>query len=129
MAGPVIQTPRGMVTQGPNGTARLTWNPDFVDRWGGRYKLSQKYVDSEVLRLSEPYTPLLTSMLIKSGTLGTVIGSGLVTWIAPYARAQYYSRRQPGSATGPMRGPFWFERMKSVKKDQITAGARARAGR
>jgi len=71
---------------------------------------------------------LLTSMLIKSGTLGTVIGSGTVSWIAPYARYQYYATRKPGSQTGPLRGPYWFERMKEVYGRKIISSARKLAG-
>lgn len=129
MTAPKIETPRGKIIIGPNGKAELTFNSNFVPKWQGRYTDAQKFVDSEVLRLSEPYTPLRTSMLIKSGTLGTDIGSGTVQWIAPYAKAQYYSHRRPGSQTGPLRGPQWFERMKEVSGEKIILGARRIAGR
>ena len=127
MTGPVIKTPRGSITT-TNMTATLKWNPNFKSKWQDRFTKSQKFVDSEILRLSEKYTPLLTGMLIKSGILGTEIGSGLVQWIAPYATFQYYSPRKPGSQTGPLRGPFWFERMKQVSGRKIVAGARKLAG-
>jgi len=125
---PKIETPRGRVIKLPNGTASLEFNANFVDKWQGQYTKSQMFVDSEVLRLCEPYTPLLSSMLIKSGILGTVVGSGLVAWLAPYARRHYYSPRAPGSQTGPLRGPHWFERMKPVYKTQIITGAKKLAG-
>jgi hypothetical protein len=128
MTAPIIETPRGTIVQTANGKAELKFNPDFQPKWQGHYTAAQKFVDSEVLRLCEPYTPLLTSMLIKSGTLGTDMGSGTVQWIAPYARAQYYGHRKPGSLTGPLRGPFWFERMKAVHGTKITQGARRIAG-
>ena len=89
---------------------------------------AQKFVDSEVLRLSAPYVPLRTSMLLKSGQLGTDIGSGEVQYIAPYAHKQYYSPRKPGSATGALRGPLWFERMKADHGKEIIAGAKKIAG-
>jgi hypothetical protein len=108
--------------------AVLEWNTDFVPKWEKRYSEAQKFVDSEVLRLSEPYVPLLTGMLIKTGILGTEIGSGTVQWIAPYARAQYYMKRKNPSTTGPLRGPHWFERMKEVHKRTILEGARRIAG-
>jgi hypothetical protein len=73
--------------------------------------------------------PLLTGMLIKSGILGTDIGSGMVQWIAPYSKRQYYSSRKPGSQTGPLRGPKWFERAKQLHKREWIAGARKIAGR
>lgn len=126
---PIIETPRGQIIVTKNGSAKLIWNTQFRHNWQRRYSLAQKYVDSEVLRLSEPYTPLRTGMLVKSGDLGTDIGSGLVEWIAPYARAQYYAARKPGSQTGALRGPYWFERGKAIWKGQVIAGARRIAGR
>ena len=128
MTAPKIETPRGTIVQTANGSAELVFSPDFVDKWQGQYTQAQKFVDSEVLRLSEPYTPLLTSMLIKSSILGTYVGNGEVSWIAPYARKQYYSPRASGSMTGPLRGPFWFERMKAVSGEKLIRDARLMAG-
>lgn len=119
-----IETPRGTIITGPNGKAELKFNSNFAPKWTRRYSLAQKFVDSEVLRRCEPFIPLLTGTLIKSGILGTEIGSGLVQWIAPYARRQYYSPRAPGSQTGPLRGPHWFERMKELFGAKIIASAK-----
>lgn len=127
--GPVIETPRGKVYITKGGKAKLEFNTNFRPKWQRRYSDAQRFVDSEVLRLSEPFTPMQTGMLVKSGTLGTDIGSGLVAWIAPYAKPQYYSPRKPGSETGPLRGPFWFERMKATYGRKIISGARRIAGR
>lgn len=124
MTPPIIETPRGAIFHTPGGSARLVWNTNFQPKWQGNYTRTQKFVDSDVLRWCEPYTPLLTGTLIKSGILGTQIGSGLVEWIAPYARRQYYAKRAPGSQTGPLRGPFWFERGKAVHGDATIAGAK-----
>lgn len=124
-----IDTPRGTVFINANGKAELKFKPYFVPRWTRRYTKSQKFVDSETLRLSEPFTPLLTGTLIKTGILGTDVGSGTVKWIAPYARSQYYKGRRPGeSKTGPLRGRFWFERMKEFHGTKIIIGARKLAG-
>jgi len=156
MTGPVIKTPRGAILYTKGGSARLVWNTSkFVSggrsqksvggkklasgsvvggnfssggSWASRFNDAQKFVDSEVLRLSEKYIPLLTGTLIKSGVLGTDIGSGLVQWIAPYAKYQYYSPRSPGSQTGPLRGPYWFERMKSERGEEIISKAKKIAG-
>jgi hypothetical protein len=129
MTAPVINTPRGsIIINETTMKAQLIWNADFQPKWQEHYSNAQKFVDSEVLRLCEPYVPLRTGMLIMSGILGTDIGSGTVQWIAPYARAQYYSPRKPGSDTGPLRGPMWFERMKQVSGQIILAGARRIAG-
>jgi len=127
---PKINTPRGKIVIGIDGKAELKWNSEFAPKWTRKYSAAQKFVDSEVLRLCEPYIPLQTSMLIKSGILGTDVGSGEVSWIAPYARFQYYKGRQPGtSETGPLRGRYWFERMKETRGTKIIAGAQLMAGK
>jgi len=123
-----IETPRGQIFVNKGGKAELTWNANFSQKWNGNYTRAQRFVDSEILRLSDPFIPMQTGMLIKSGILGTDVGSGEVKWIAPYAKAQYYSPRTPGSETGPLRGPYWFERMKALYKAIILDGARRLAG-
>lgn len=92
--------------------------------WGGKYQAAQWFVDNEILRLCDPYIPKKTGMLIFSGILGTLVGSGLITWIAPYAAAQYYMVRVNLSVTGPLRGPYWFQRMWEVYGKSIIAGAK-----
>lgn len=128
MTAPLIQTPRGFITTDRSGKASLEWNTNFRPKWQRRFSAAQSFMDSEILRLSEQFTPLRTGILIKSGILGTEIGSGVVKWIAPYARRQYYMARKVGTETGPLRGPFWFERMKAIYKSQLIAGARRLAG-
>ena len=112
----------------------------------------QKYIDQEVIRLMDPYTPMLSGELVKSATLGTKIGSGEIHQNAPHARYQYYGKLMVSSLTGsayathgeskvltdkdlqynkskhPQAGPYWFERMKADKKEQIIRGARKVAG-
>ena len=129
MTAPIIQTPRGKIILNKAGKAELKWSSNFQPKWQRRYSRAQKFVDSEVLRYSEPYTPMLTGTLIKTGALGTDVGSGLVQWIAPYSKDQYYLPRKVGSRTGPLRGSFWFERMKSEKVQVIISGAKKLAGR
>jgi len=121
---PDIRTSRGSVSIGPDGRARLEWSTAFWARWKRKYNAVQVFVDSEVLRLCEPYIPLRTGMLIMSGILATRPGQGRVGWIVPYARRQYYMLRKPGTPTGPLRGPYWFERMKTTHKHEILEGAR-----
>ena len=128
MTAPNIETPKGKIIKNERGQAQLVFNANFRQKWQAQYSAAQVFVDSEVLRLCEPLIPLRTSMLIKSGILGTDVGSGLVQWIAPYAKAQYYSPRRVGSMTGPQRGPFWFERMKEANGQRLIANARKIAG-
>ena len=91
----------------------------------------QKYVDSEVLRLSDPYVPFDTGKLKQSGTLGTVIGSGEVVYNCPYARKNYYENGghgKQGTAKGGIRGKLWFERMKADHMDEILDGCAKLSG-
>jgi hypothetical protein len=122
-----IKTPRGTVIQTKNGIAKLVWNEGFGSKWNGNYSRAQAFVDSEVLRKCDPYIPLQSGILKKSGTLGTEIGSGEVDWIAPYARKQYYDTPET-RVYDPMRGSLWFERMKADHGAEIIAGAKSRAG-
>ncbi len=118
MAG--IKQPLNKVISTIAGKVELKFNSNFANKWNGKIAKAQKVVDSEVLRLSEKYTPLLTGTLKRTGDLGTVIGSGKVSWIAPYAKKQYYKGRKPGtSQTGSLRGRYWFHRMKEVHKNEI----------
>ena len=129
MTGPIIETPRGQIFQTKGGTAQLVWDANFRAKHQADYSQAQRFLDSEILRGCEIYIPLLTGTLIKTGILGTDIGSGEVQWIAPYAKAQYYSPRKAGSQTGPLRGPHWFSRWKAVSGRQVVAQARRLAGR
>ncbi len=118
-----IRTPAGVIKnvtlKNGNVRAQLTWNPEAIAMRNNNFSRAQKFVDSEVLRLSDPYVPMRTGMLRKSGTLGTIIGSGIVKYITPYARRQYYENK---GGKGK-RGRLWFERMKAACKRIILQGA------
>lgn len=107
--------------------------------------LVQRYIDSEVLRLCEPYVPMQSGSLIRSGLTGTRLGSGEVEYKSPYARYLYYGKLMVGRQTrrawakknetkvvtdkeltyhgAPKRGKLWFERMKADHKKEILHGA------
>lgn len=93
----------------------------------GKNGKAQQFVDSEVLRLSDPYVPMDTGKLKQSGTRFTRIGSGEVIYKTPYARKMYYNPQFKFQGA-PMRGAYWFERMKGNHKDQILKGAAKIAG-
>lgn len=137
-----IETPKGTLVHTEGGSARLTWNENFVDIWDDRYSRGQKFVDNEVLRLNAKYIPFQTGFLELSGILGTMPGRGSVIYNAPYARHMYYGKvmrdengrayfgKAPKHATSeeityhdsPRRGKLWFERMKQNHKEQILQG-------
>lgn len=127
----VISTPRGQIIQAKtkNGkvTAKLTWNENFGATKTEQFSRAQKFLDSEVLRTTSPYVPFKTGTLMKTGQLGTVIGSGEVNWIAPYAAAQYYTTAQ-SRPYDAQRGGMWFERSKADHKREWVSGAKKIAG-
>lgn len=116
------------------------------------YGKVQKFIDNEVIRLMAPYTPNLNGVLYKSAKPIPRAGSGAILQATPYARFQYYGKVMVSPTTGsplalkgekkiltdrdlvhnkskhPMAGPFWFERMKADKKEEILEGARKIAG-
>lgn len=89
----------------------------------------QKYIDSECIRCTDSFVPFRDGFLKKSVTLGTVIGSGLLRYIAPYARVNYYNNKGRGTQglNNPLRqgkrGRLWWERMKPVHLKHILNGA------
>lgn len=113
-----IKTPRGCVytTTNRGGTvmAKLEWNPGFAPNKNAAFQSAQAFVDSECLRYMNPLTPRKTGMMIKSATLGTVLGSGSIEYLVPYARRQYYEHKTKAK---------WFENMKAGHKDAIMKGA------
>ncbi len=117
-----IDTPRGSIIRTGETTCRLVWNSGFGQERTAMFNRKQEIVDSEVLRYCSPLVPLRTGMLEKSGTLGTVMGSGEVKYIAPYARFQYYQTAQSRSYD-TRRGAKWFERMKTAHKGDIQRAA------
>ncbi len=127
MAYKPITTPRGSIVVNQHGKAELTWNPSFAAIRNGNFERMQKFVDSEVLRRCSPRVPFQTGMLDRSGKLGTVVGSGEVSYIAPYARTQYYGTSE-SRPYDPNRGAKWFERMKVAEKNDILEGAKKMGG-
>jgi len=155
----VIKQPKGTSFKaGTTLVGEFEWDPRFVQKLNGRLEEAQRYVDSEVLRLSEPYIPFQTGMLRTSGITATEIGSGFVTYNTPYARNMYYGKVMVDPVTGaagfltkdgwrsrkgvrkvvsnreyqyhgaPMRGAFWFERMKADHKEDILRGLKKLLG-
>lgn len=126
-----IKTPRGVLIKTKEGKVELKFNEKYFNKKQRDYSKAQKMVDSEVLRLSEPYVPFKSGFLRQSGTLGTTIGSGEVVYLAPYARYQYYGwvmvGKPPKTKTsiplkyhgGSETGRLWFEVMKRRYKSEI----------
>lgn len=129
MSGIVIKTPRGVVAKSGKNKAELQWNEAFAKNRTQKFNKVQVFVDNEVLRKCDPYVPMDTGMLKKSGILGTIVGSGEVVYIAPYSRCQYYNNSGNGRHNkSGLRGAYWFERMKADHKKQILEDAKNKLG-
>lgn len=113
-----IKAPHGQKIEttykGAKVSVELKWSPGFESDKEGMFSRKQSFVDQECIRRMNPETPRRTGILIKSATVGTVIGSGELNQITPYARRQYYEHKSKSR---------WFERMKNQHKDSILKGA------
>ncbi len=80
-------------------------------------------LDSECIRLMQPYMPFRTGTLSKSAALGTVLGSGEIRQNIQYAHYLYYGKHPSGTllqydkTAHPLAGPYWFKRMVADKQD------------
>ena len=95
----------------------------------GKSDKVQKYLASEVVRLSDKYVPFQQGALKNQCTIASD-GSQIV-YTQPYAHYQYYGQvmagRPPKQYTGdsltyngaPMRGARWTERMLADKRKEI----------
>lgn len=111
----------------------------------GKGEKAQKWLDSEVLRLSAPYLPHVDGELERSGINGTKVGSGLVVYNAPKARFLYYGEGMVGERSrsawakrgerkvlngkpleyqrfNPQAGKQWITRMVRDKRQALVKG-------
>lgn len=113
-----IATPRGyaytITSKDGSVSVRLKWAPGFAPKKKAAFTRAQEFVDSECIRYMNPMTPKRMGVMVKSATLGTVIGSGAIEYLVPYARRQYYEHKEKAR---------WFESMKATRKEPILKGA------
>lgn len=80
---------------------------------------AQKKLDAQVIADSNYYCPPKTGTLQRSAIIGSVIGSGTVRWVTPYARRQYYGVGFDRSKDpNPNATAKWFEAAKARKTEQ-----------
>lgn len=76
--------------------------------------LAQMKLDQQVITDSNYYCPLKTGTLQRSAIIGSVIGSGTVRWVTPYAHRQYYGVGFDRSKDpNPNATAKWFEAAKA----------------
>lgn len=123
----VISTPQGVIMQDKNAECRLVWDPGFSRKWSGNFNRAQVWLDTNIVRFSDPLVPFQTGALKLSGQLGSIPGSGEVAWVVPYARRQYYSgSSRPYDSN---RGGHWFARMKATRGAELRKGVAMMAGK
>lgn len=111
---------------------------DLLRRFEQRRNTAQIWLDSEILRSTEPFVPMDQGDLIGSGVRGTVPGSGLIVYNSPYAHYHYVGLVRVGRApkkltdrkmqysqlhqAGQERGSAWFDRSKKANLAAWIAG-------
>lgn len=113
-----VDQPKNTKTDG----VTLKWNPSFSKTRSEQFSNAQKSIDSDVIRLCWPLVPFDKGILNNSSLLNTVMGSGLVVYVTPYAAKMYYNP-QLNFQGGPIRGAYWFERMKGKDLPEIKRNA------
>lgn len=138
---------------------KIHWNPHFAKNMVQRAYRIQCVIDSDVIKFMTPYIPYQSGFLAtKALTIPTVIGTGEIRQLGPYAHYQYIGEiygpnvpvKENGEIVGwwsppskaptgrqltydttknPLAGSHWFERMKADRADKILADAQEAANR
>lgn len=82
-----------------------------------RVTMAQKKLDSQVMKDANYFCPMDTGALQKS-VLGSVIGSGLLTWAIDYAKKMYHFKGRVSKESNPNASVKWFEVAKSRYKER-----------
>ena len=130
MANPLltINQPRD-VDLGQDGKIRLgiRWAADLSGRFTAGFEQLQKETDAEFIRLVTPYVSLRTGALANSAKTHTVLGSGEIMHVTPYAGAQYYRLPLGRGVREDGRGPHWGERCINDHRTEFISFVKARA--
>jgi hypothetical protein len=138
---------------------KIHWNPHFAKNMVQRAYRIQCVIDSDVIKFMTPYIPYQSGFLAtKALTIPTVIGTGEIRQLGPYAHYQYIGEiygpnvpvKENGEIVGwwsppskaptgrpltydttknPLAGSHWFERMKADRADDILKDAQEAANR
>ena len=80
----------------------------------GMTERAQYALDNQVLTDTNNFVPFDSGALIKSSSIASQPGKGVVKWQTPYARVQYYSRPNKSGANNPRATMRWFEAAKAA---------------
>ncbi len=76
---------------------------------------TQRMLDIQVAKDTDPFVPMLSGFLAMWQVL-TTIGSGLIVYRGPYAKAQYYGLPNKTKTRHPQATMRWFEVSKSKNR-------------
>ncbi len=116
----------------------LSLAPDLTARSEKNIRQAQNYIDNEVVRRLEDYTPISKKGGVTSYSHGKwvrfkrrgamskahkVQTPGVIINTEPTARKEYYVNK---GFSGKLRGKFWLERMKADHKEDILKGVKGK---
>ena len=104
----------------------LSLAPDFTVRSEKNIRQAQNYIDNEVVRRLEDYTPIAMERFKNRGKMSKahkVQTPGVIINTEPKARREYYINK---GFSGKLRGKFWLERMKADQKEDILKGVKGK---
>lgn len=88
----LIKQPDNEKTTTSVGAIGIEWSKNFGKLTSEKFHKAQMSVDQDCIRFMKPYTPFKYGFLEQSATVGTVIGSGEIHQIVPYAHYMYYGK-------------------------------------
>lgn len=116
MSAPVIAQPMDICAK-KNGIS-LRWNRGFAAQRNALLLRGQQQLDTAVTKALCPYMPRDSGRMMNSMFEATRPGSGVVVVNTSYARAVYYGRAVQGR-NGPLRGPYYFNRMAAAYSETL----------
>jgi hypothetical protein len=84
----------------------------LLGKYGDRIERAQAFLDSEVLRQSNPFVPFVQGTLANTAVIEK---PGEIVYVQPYARAMYYGDNFNFTKSfHPDAGPRWTDRAKAI---------------
>lgn len=90
-----------------------------------RFEQAQAYIDSECIRLMQPYVPVALPFWNNAGKLRDSAENpehGVIEYTAPKARHDYYANVNHANGGNPQAQRMWFEFMKQESAGSILRG-------
>lgn len=110
---------------------KLKWGKGFFKTKAKKFEEAQEYVDTECIKLMEPYVPVAKKRFKNAGKLRDsvkIAEPGKIVYTARFARSDYYATKNHKRGGNPNAQRMWFEVMKRESGAQILRGAAAIAG-